>query len=190
MMSGPARAATAAATIAERIASSGTSSSRWRRIDARRPCCRKRSDGNASRSAFRCTRTWITIGPAIARSPIHAAGFSQITTGSALAGQQEVAQAVCRGSVGDDQRILKTFGASPAPASFEEGSDRVGVLAARQAGIHRNGSTGFQVRELEVAPVRKLDLFAAHHLKQHHLVTHARRACELVERRVFLVVEI
>src|SRR5262245_61284991 len=167
-MSGPARAATAAATIAARIASSGTSSSKWRRIDARRPCCRKRSDGNASRSAFRCTRMWITIGPAIARSPIHAAGFSQITAGSALAGQQEVAQAECGGRIGDDQRILEAFGGSPAPASLEESGDGVSVLATREARIHRNGSAGLQVREFEVAPVGKLHLLAAHHLKQHH----------------------
>src|SRR5262249_48545708 len=159
-MSGPARAATAAATIAARIASSSTSSSRWRRIDARRPCCRKRSDGNASRSAFRCTRMWITTGPAIASSPIHAAGFSQITTGSALARQQEVAQAVRRGRIGDDERILEAFGDGTAPASLEEGGDGVGVLTTRQAGIHRNGSAGFEIGELEVAPVGKLDLFA------------------------------
>src|SRR5262249_9102773 len=161
-MSGPARAATAAATIAARIASSGTSSSKWRRIDARRPCCRKRSDGNASRSAFRCTRMWITIGPANAKSPIHAAGFNQITAGSALAGQQEIAQAVRRRRIGDDQRILEAFGARPAPASLEKGGDRVGVLATREARVHRNGSAGFQVCELEVAPVGELDLFAAH----------------------------
>ena len=119
--SGPASAATAAARIAARIASSSTSSSTWRRIDGQ-----PRRLQEAQRRKRQPLRPSLheDVDQRLARrppaSPSHAAGFSQITTGSALARQQEIAQARAGRRVGDDQRILKAFGAGPAAGIARE----------------------------------------------------------------------
>src|SRR5438093_4568422 len=116
------------------------------------------------------------IGAARATRATSVAGFSQITGSSARAREEEIAQRAIGGRIGDDQRVLKSFGHRAAAPSLEERRDRILVLPAGEAGVDREPPARLEVGELEIAPVRQLELVEAEDLEQHDLVSHARGA--------------
>src|SRR3954454_5344518 len=98
-------------------------------------------------------RMWIRIGAAIAANANRAEGFSQSMVGCAglrptlprYPREQEIAERARRRCVGDDQRVLKALGAGPGVPPLQECRNRVLVVAAREAGVDRQGLAAFQI---------------------------------------------
>src|SRR5467141_3026383 len=130
------------------------------------------------------------IGAARASRATSVAGFSQITGSSSRARKEEVAQRAVGGRIGDDQRVLKSFGRCAVAPSLEKRRDRILVLPAGEAGVDREPPARLEIDELEIAPVRQLELVEAEDLEQNDLVSHARGAPELCQRPVLGVVKI
>src|SRR3954470_19400037 len=113
---------------------------------------------------------WIRIGAAAAARANNATGFSHSIAGSTqarrpappdLSREEEIAERALRRRIRDDQRIVKSLRPGAAVPPFEKCGDRILVFAACQAGVDRQGAAALEIRELEIAPVRQVDLVAA-----------------------------
>src|SRR5438445_12176316 len=89
-------------------------------------------------------------------SATNASGFSQITAGSPVPRQQEIAKRAIGRRVGYDEGVLKPFRDRERAHALEKRGDAVLVFPPRHHGVDREPRAGFEIRQLEVAAVRQL----------------------------------
>src|SRR5262249_15856225 len=139
--------------------------------DTSRAGRRKRSVGNAMCCACRRASRWIRTGPSRAESASRTAGFDQVTA-SPLPCEEKLPQPAIGRVVGEHHRVLKSLRHRGAAPALEERGYRILVVASHGRRVDREPRAGLEVCELEVLPIRELELLAAENLEQHHLVAH------------------